>query len=118
MQINRKTIKLDATSQAPGRLASQVAAILIGKNKVEYELDKDMGDGVIVENVDKIKFTGKKLDQKNYYHHSGYPGGLKTTSAKKLMAEHPEDVIRKAVFNMLPKNKLRNDRMKRLDIRK
>jgi len=117
MQINRKTIRLDATGQAPGRLATQIAVILTGKNKVEYATDRDMGDGVIVENAAKVKFTGKKLEQKNYYHHSGHPGGLKTTPAKRLMAEHPEEVVRKAVFNMLPKNKLRNDRMKRLDIR-
>lgn len=118
MQLNKKIIKLDATDQAPGRLATQIVVILMGKNKVNYALDKDMGEGVIVENAGKIKFTGKKLEQKNYHRHSGYPGGIKATSAKKLMAEQPEEVIRKAVYNMLPKNKLRNDRMKRLDIRK
>jgi len=117
MELHRKTIRLDATGQAPGRLASQIAVILIGKNKVEYATDRDMGDGVIVNHADKIKFTGKKLEQKKYYHHSGHPGGIKSITAKKLLAEKPEEVIRKAVFNMLPKNRLRNDRMKRLDIR-
>ena len=117
MQIDRKTIEIDATGLAPGRLATQIAVILTGKNKVEYVADRDMGDGVVIVNVDKIKFTGKKLEQKVYYRHSGYPGGIKVTSAKKLMAEKPEEVVRKAVFNMVPKNKLRNDRMKRLSFK-
>lgn len=118
MNIIRKTIEIDATGMAPGRLATQIATLLIGKKKKEYQPNIDIGDFVIILNSDKVKFTGKKLEQKKYYRHSGYPGGITETSAKKMMTEKPHEVIRKAVYNMLPKNKIRNDRMKRLSFKK
>lgn len=106
--------ELDATGQAPGRLATQIAMFLMGKHKVSYEMHVDKGDKVVVSNVDKIVFSGKKIDQKVYRHHSMHPGGLKETPAKKIITEDPREVVRLAVMKMLPKNKLRADRMKRL----
>lgn len=114
MNITRKKQKIDATNQSVGRLASQIAQILMGKDKAEYQPHLDMGDVVLVKNVDQVKFTGKKLDQKEYYHHSGYPGGLKTKKMKEVFAKDPAEVLKKAVWNMLPKNKLRSERIKRL----
>lgn len=110
----RKTIKVDATGMALGRLSVKVAAILMGKNKVSYERHIDRGDFVAIENIRKIKFTGKKLEQKKYYNHSGYPGGLKTRQLKKEFPDRPEEILKKTVYNMLPKNKLRPDMMKRI----
>jgi len=112
--IKREKHEIDATGMAPGRLATKIAVLLIGKHKKEFQPHIDMGDSVVVLNAKDVKFTGKKLDQKIYYKHSGHPGGLKETPAKKLLSEKPQEVVRKAVYNMLPKNKLRNDRMKRL----
>lgn len=115
--INRKTIVLDAAGQAPGRLGTKIAMILMGKNKPDYVPHIDSGDFVVITNAGKVRFTGKKLDQKVYVHHSGYPGGAKATPAKKMLAEKPENIVRQAVYNMLPKNTLRNDRMKRLSFK-
>lgn len=117
MTIERKHHKIDATGQAPGRLAAQIAMILRGKNKPTFAPHIDAGDFVEVENADKLKFTGLKLVQKDYYHHTQYPGGLKTISMKKVFEKDPGDVIRRAVYGMLPKNKLRDDMMKRLTIK-
>jgi len=114
VKIERKTHQLDATDQAPGRLATQVASLLRGKNKVNYSPQVDNGDFVVITNFDKLKFTGKKIEQKEYYHYSGYPGGLKTTKMKDLFKNKPQEIIRKAVYNMLPKNKLRQHMIKRL----
>ena len=116
-KIERTTHKLDATDQSPGRLATEVATLLIGKRKVSYQPHIDMGDIVEVANAGKMKITGKKLDQKEYIRHTGYPGGIKRTPMKKLMDEDPGEVLRKAVRNMLPVNKLRKERMKRLHIK-
>lgn len=118
MSTNRKTIEIDATGQAPGRIATKIATILMGKHKVKYTPHLDLGDKVVVTNYDKVVFTGKKMDQKIYRHHSNHPGGLKEKQAKTLMAEKPEDVIRTAVAKMLPKNKLRDQRMIRLHFKK
>lgn len=115
---NRKTIEIDATGQAPGRLATKIATILMGKHKVKYTPHLDLGDKVVITNYDKIAFTGKKLDQKLYRHHSNHPGGLKETPAKKVIAEKPQEAIRSAVIKMLPKNKLRDQRMLRLHFKK
>lgn len=115
---NRKTIEIDATGQAPGRLATKIATILMGKHKVKYTPHLDLGDKVVITNYDKIAFTGKKLDQKLYRHHSNFPGGLKETPAKKIVAEKPQEAIRSAVIKMLPKNKLRDQRMLRLHFKK
>lgn len=116
MSTNRKKIELDATNQAPGRLAAKMATILIGKHKPGYVPHIDSGDKVVIFNPDKIKFTGKKLDQKIYRHHTLYPGGLKEIPAKKMM-EKPTEVILHAVIKMLPKNKLRDNRMKRISFK-
>lgn len=97
---------IDASDQTLGRLASNIATILRGKNKPIYTPTVDTGDFVVVVNAEKISVTGKKLTDKMYYSHSGYPGGLKTTSLEKLLKEKPERVIEKAVWGMLPRNTL------------
>ena len=99
-----------------GRLASQIAAALRGKNNPLYTPHADLGDSVVVINAEKIVLTGRKMDQKNYYRHSGYIGGLKTITAKKLIEKRPEDVIRFAVKGMLPKNSLGRRIFKKLKV--
>ena len=99
-----------------GRLASQVASVLRGKNKPTYTPSMDTGDYVIVVNADKVKVTGKKLDQKVYYRHSDYVGGMKETTLKELMAKKPEDVINFAVKGMLPKGPLGRQMIKKLHV--
>ncbi len=105
-EIDRKWYVVDADGLVLGRLASQVASILRGKNKPIYTPNVDTGDYVIIINASKAVLTGKKLDQKIYYHHSGYVGGLKETKYRKLMAEKPEFAVRRAVTGMLPKGPL------------
>lgn len=114
--IIRETHKLDATGQSVGRLATQIVILLRGKNKASFQPHIDGGDNIIITNASKVKFTGKKIDQKEYYHFSGYPGGLKTKKIKDVFAKNPGEVIKRAVWNMLPKNKLRNSMIKRLKI--
>ena len=114
--IEKKWYVVDAEGQTLGRLASEVAAILRGKNKPYYTPNIDTGDFVIVINADKIKLTGKKLMQKHYYTHSGYPGGLKAKQYKELMDEDPEFVVEKAIKGMLPKNKLGRAQGKKLKV--
>ena len=104
--VERKWYVVDAEGMVLGRLASQVANILRGKHKPSYTPHVDTGDYVIVVNADKIILTGKKLDQKIYYHHSGYVGGLKETKYRNLMADKPEFALRHAVVGMLPKSPL------------
>ena len=116
-KIERKLHKFDATNESAGRLASRIAIILRGKNKAEYEPHLDMGDIVEVENVNKLKFTGKKIEQKKYYHYSGYQGGLKETKIKDLFASKPSEILKRAVRDMLPPTKLRNNMLKRLLIK-
>ena len=99
-----------------GRLASQVAAALRGKNNPLYTPHADLGDSVVVINAEKIVLTGRKMDQKNYYRHSGYIGGLKSITARKLIEKRPEDVIRFAVKGMLPKNSLGRRIFKKLKV--
>ena len=115
--MNRKKIEFDATGMAPGRLATQIATVLMGKHKVGYEPRLDKGDKVVVSNLEKIKFTGKKLDQKVYRHHSLHPGGLKEIPAKKIMKENPKEIVLHAVAKMLPKNKLRDGRLLRISFK-
>ncbi len=110
----RKKHILDAQGRVLGRLATEIAVLLRGKNKIDFSPHVDNGDIVEVKNADKIKITGNKLENKIYYRHSNYPGGLKETKLKKMFTENPEEVIRKAVWNMLPKNKLRSRIIKRL----
>ena len=114
--IDRKWYVVDAEGLVLGRLASQVANILRGKNKPIYTPNMDTGDYVIIINSDKVRMTGKKLDQKIYYHHSGYAGGLKETKYRKLMAEKPELAVRHAVVGMLPKGPLGRQMAKKLKI--
>lgn len=104
--VERKWYVIDADGMPLGRLASQVAAILRGKNKPTYTPNVDTGDHVIVINAAKAVLTGKKLDQKIYYKHSGYPGGLKETKYRDLMAKKPEFAVKHAVQGMLPKGPL------------
>ncbi len=114
--MKRETHIIDATNKVLGRLASQIANLLRGKHKRNFHPAKDLGDFVIVKNVALMKITGKKMVQKKYYRHSGYPGGLKEKSLKNLFLENPAEVLKKAVFGMLPKNKLRKKQIKRLKI--
>jgi len=112
--MKRETHTIDATNKVLGRLASEITILLRGKNKPDFAPYKDIGDFVVVKNVEKLKFTGKKIDQKKYYRHSGYLGGLREIPLKKLLKERPAEVLRKAVWGMLPKNKLRAKMIKRL----
>lgn len=112
--LQKKWFVVDAEGKTFGRLASQVATILMGKNKPEYTPNVDTGDYVIVINTDKLVFTGKKLDQKKYYHHSGYPGGLKETSYRHLMEKKSDFAFSEAVRRMLPKSKLGDKMLKKL----
>lgn len=114
--IERKWVVVDAEGQVFGRVASAVASILRGKNKPYYTPNMDTGDYVIIVNASKLIFTGNKLDQKVYYHHSGYAGGLKETKYRKLMAEKPEFAIRRAVIGMLPKGPLGRQMAKKLKV--
>lgn len=107
---------VNAEGAVLGRLASQVAAALRGKNNPLYTPHADLGDSVVVINAEKIVLTGRKMEQKNYYRHSGYIGGLKTITAKKLIEKKPEDVIRFAVKGMLPKNSLGRRLYKKLKV--
>jgi len=114
--ITRKWYVVDAEGLALGRVASQVANILRGKNKPIYTPNVDTGDFVIVINASKVILTGKKLDQKIYYKHSGFVGGLKETKYRKLLAEKPEEALRHAVVGMLPKGPLGRQMAKKLKI--
>ena len=107
---------IDAEDKILGRLAVKIAAILSGKNKAQYSPNADLGDFVVVVNAEKVKVTGNKFSQKNYYHHTGYPGGLKTKSFEKMQEDSPEKIIEKAVKGMLPKNKLANQIIKKLKV--
>ncbi len=115
-KIERQTYKIDAAGKATGRLATQVALLLRGKNKPEFQPHVDAGNIVEISNIGKLKFTGNKLAQKKYHHYSGYPGGLKTVPMNKIYEEKPAEILKKAVWNMLPKNKLRKEMIKRLKI--
>lgn len=116
-KIERKVYKIDASNQTVGRLASKIANVLRGKNKPEYQPHLDLGDIVKIVNADKLKFTGKKLDQKKYFSYSGYLGGLKTRKMSDIFAKDPGEVIRRAVREMLAPTRLRKDIMKRLIIK-
>ncbi len=107
---------VDAQGKVLGRLASQIAKVLMGKHKPYYQPDVDCGDFVIVLNADKLVVTGKRLEQKKYYFHSNYPGGLKERSLAWMLENKPEEVIRLAVKRMLPKNRLGHRMLKRLKI--
>jgi large subunit ribosomal protein L13 len=114
--VGKDWVVIDAKGQVLGRLATQVARLLIGKDKPQFTPYLDCGDHVVVINAESIRLTGNKIDQKIYRHHSGYPGGLKEIPIKRLMQTRPEEVLREAVLGMLPKNKLRARRAKKLRI--
>ena len=114
--IERKWYVVDATGHTLGRLASEIASILRGKDKPTYTPHIDTGDYVIVVNADKIQVTGKKLDQKVYYNHSDYVGGMKETTLREKMAKKPEDVIYLAVKGMLPKGPLGREMITKLHV--
>jgi large subunit ribosomal protein L13 len=114
--VKRDWYLVDAQEMVLGRLASQIANILRGKNKAIYTPSVDTGDFVIVVNAEKIALTGRKLADKSYYSHSGFPGGLKEISAGKLLEKKPEELIKRAVKGMLPKNKLSRHMLKKLKI--
>ena len=112
--IERKWYVVDAEGKTLGRLASEIAKVLRGKNKPTYTPHIDTGDYVVVVNAEKISVTGKKLNQKIYYHHSGYVGGLKETTLKEMLDKHPERVIELAVKGMLPNGPLGRQMYKKL----
>jgi large subunit ribosomal protein L13 len=112
--IERKWYVVDASGKTLGRLSSEVAKVLRGKNKPIFTPHIDTGDYVIIVNADKVKVTGKKLDQKKYYHHSDYVGGMKETSLKEMIAKKPEKVVELAVKGMLPKGPLGREMYKKL----
>ncbi len=114
--IRREWFVIDAKDQTLGRLASQVAALLRGKHKPIFTPHMDTGDFVIIINADKIRVTGKKLDQKVYYRYSGYPGGLHARTLREQLARDPERVIRLAVRGMLPKNRLGRHMIRKLKV--
>lgn len=115
-KIERKWYVVDAEGQTLGRMASEIAKVLRGKNKPEFTPHVDTGDYVIVVNAEKIKVTGKKLDQKIYYHHSDYVGGMKETTLKEMLEKKPEKVVELAVKGMLPKGPLGRAMMTKLHV--
>ena len=115
-KIERKWYVVDATDKTLGRLTSEIAKVLRGKNKPEYTPHIDTGDYVIVVNAEKIAVTGKKLDQKIYYNHSDYVGGMKETTLREMMDKKPEKVIELAVKGMLPKGPLGRSMIKKLHV--
>jgi large subunit ribosomal protein L13 len=116
--MQKKWHVIDAEGQVLGRLAARAARLLTGKDKPVYTPFLDTGDHVIVINAEKIKLTGNKLKDKRYYHHTGYPGGLKEISAGALLEKHPDRLVRDAIFGMLPKTKLGRSMRKKLKVYK
>ena len=117
-EVDQKWHLIDAENKTLGRLSSRVSTILMGKNKSQYTPNNDLGDFVVIINAEKIKLTGNKEYQKKYFRHSGYPGGLKSTSVQELRKDKPEQIIFKAVKGMLPKNKLANKMISKLKVYK
>ncbi|MFN2109898.1 MAG: 50S ribosomal protein L13 [Anaerolineae bacterium] len=114
--IERVWYVVDATDLTLGRLATQIASVLRGKHKPEYTPHEDVGDFVVVVNAEKVQVTGRKLDQKQYYHHTGYPGGIKSITLRKQLQKHPERVIEHAVRGMLPHGPLGRRQFKKLKV--
>lgn len=114
--IERKWYVVDAEGKTLGRLATQIAIVLRGKNKPEFAPHADTGDFVIVVNAGKVRVTGRKLDQKVYYHHTQYPGGLRSITLREQLKRHPERVIQAAVKGMLPKNTMGRHLMRKLKV--
>ena len=116
LEVERKWYVVDAEGQTLGRLATQIAAVLRGKNKAQYTPHIDTGDFVVVINADRIEVTGRKAEQKIYYRHTGYPGGLKEVSYERMMDRKPTEIVRKAVWGMMPKSRLARAQFKKLKI--
>src|ERR1700693_3152765 len=116
LSVGKDWFVVDAKGQILGRLATRIARLLIGKDKPSYTPHLDCGDHVVVINAESVRLTGNKIDQKIYRHHSGHPGGLKEIPFRTLMQRRPEEVVREAVLGMLPKNKLRARRAKKLRV--
>lgn len=114
--VTRTWYEIDASKNSLGRVATEIANVLRGKHKRDFTPHMDMGDFVVVKNADRPKFTGRKLDQKEYFHHSGYLGGLRTTTLKVMMERKPEDVLKKAVFSMLDDVRFRKTMMARMKL--
>ncbi len=114
--VERRWWVVDASDQVLGRLATRVATVLRGKHKPTFTPHLDTGDFVIVVNAAKVKLTGRKWEQKTYYRHSGYPGGIKSLLAKRLRSEHPDRLVQTAVRGMLPKNRLGRRLIKKLKV--
>lgn len=114
--MQRKINKIDASGKSLGRLASEVALLLRGKDEPTFERHKDEGGFVEVFNFAQVIVTGNKMEQKKYFKYSGYPGGMKETKIKNLMRDKPENVLKETVYGMLPKNKLRPRMIKRLKV--
>ncbi len=115
-EVERKWYEIDAEGKVLGKLAVEIAVKLMGKDKPTYTPHVDGGDFVVVVNADKIAVTGKKLTDKKYYRHSGYPGGIKVRSLEEMLDKKPTEVLRKAVQRMLPKNKLGSQQITRLKL--
>lgn len=115
-EVSRKWHLIDAKGKVLGRLATRIASILMGKNKASYSPHIDTGDSVLVFNCEKVVVSGKKSKQKVYRSHSGYPGGFKEVSFEKMLKEKPENILRHAVSGMLPNNRLKKGRLKRLKV--
>lgn len=115
-EVTRDWYLVDADNKVLGRMATEIANILRGKKKPIYTPSVDTGDFVVVVNAEKLQLTGNKLADKMYYHHTGFPGGIKSITASKLIEKKPEDLIRKAVKGMLPKNKLARHMLKKLKV--
>ncbi len=114
--IEREWLLVNAEGKTLGRLASQIAQVLKGKHKPIYSPHLDCGDFVIVVNAEKVQVTGRKLDQKMYYRHTGYPGGIRSISLRNQLQKHPERVLQAAVRGMLPKNRLGRRMLKKLKV--
>lgn len=114
--VTRKWFVVDLEGKVLGRTATEIARVLRGKHKAIYTPSVDTGDFVIVLNADKLKLTGNKMDDKKYYHHTGYPGGIRSINAAKLLEKKPEDLVKKAVRGMLPKNTLGREMLKKLKV--
>lgn len=115
-EVQQKWWLINADGQILGRLATEIAVLLRGKNKPQFAPSADVGDFVVVVNAEKIAVTGNKLENKMYYHHSQYPGGIKEKKLKEMLETKPEEVIRKAVWGMIPKNKLGRAIIKKLKV--
>ena len=115
-EITHEWVLVDANGQNLGRLATLISTVLLGKNKPTFTPGVDTGDYVVVVNAERITVTGKKLDDKYYYRHSGYPGGLKQINLRDQLAKHPDRVIRQAVWGMLPHNRLGRKLIKKLKV--